>query len=531
MPRWLHALYGFIVHRWTRYVLCWLLALALTGWQGRMAWKMYEPVAEGDPTKDRRDSNYGHTFIDFGGQWLIAHLFATGHGHALYSADAQKQVLQEHYPQSDEAPKAKTHDADSLFEALMAVPGEPEVNGPLYPPTHALLFAPFGKLPPRSSYHVAQMLYLAIGWVSGLAIWGISRGRIWWPVATMLVMIFPGFGPSLHLGQNPPLTLAIVLVGWWLVSRGWDVPAGIVWGFLAYKPVWAASLLLIPILTRRWRMLIAMCLTGVALIVATLPFVGVQSWFDWLKIGHAAADLYKVDDNWVFLSRDLLGIPRRWLLDFGIKKSERNRLDADIASWALWGSVFATTCLVGLLRSRSVRRDNGYGAAFLALGAWATCFHFIYYDSLVALFPITLLLTNPRRFITPTLLAATPAPGRIAEFYSPYPVAEAPGPVWTPIVPRMTAVLNSFVLTVLALLIFIEQTTSDLEITASVSLGRLKEGVMPNPLKFTTGQLGTPWDTFVLLALWVYCGARVLMADEESSQDESSARKVALTGE
>jgi hypothetical protein len=494
------------------------VALSLTGWQGYAAWTMFEPAKEVDPSKRRRDSNYGHTFIDFGGQWLIAHLLATGYGRELYSGEAQKVALQASYPQSDEAPAAKEHDADSLFGSLMEVPGDSKLSGPLYPPTHALLFAPLGKLSPRPAYHLAQMIYLAMGWVSGLAMWGISRGRIWWPIVASLVMIFPGFGPSLHLAQNPPLSLAILLVGWWLATRGWEIPAGIVWGLLAYKPVWAVAFLLVPLLTRRWRMLSAMCATGLVLVAATLPLVGIQSWVDWFKIGRAAADLYKVDDNWVFLSRDLLSIPRRWLLDFSLKKWDRDREAATIIGWSLWGLVVAVTAMVALLRRRDVRKSEGYGAAFVALGAWASCFHFIYYDTLLALLPITLLLTDPRRFVTPILLAITAAPPRLTAFFAPRPVASLPGPAPAPITPPSTAVLNSFVLTVVTVLIVLEQFAGDLDITASVSFGRMKEGVMPNPLKFTTGQSGTPWDTFLLLALWAYCGARVLLGENCSAK-------------
>src|SRR5207249_4405227 len=117
----------------------------------------------------------------------------------------------------------------------------------------------------RQAYHVAQMLILAMGWVAGLAITGISRRRIWWPVATVFVMVFPGFAPSLHLAQNSALSLAIVMVGWWLVTRDCEWAGGAVWGLLAYKPVWAAAFLLVPLLTRRWRMMIGMIVVGLVL--------------------------------------------------------------------------------------------------------------------------------------------------------------------------------------------------------------------------------------------------------------------------
>ena len=41
------------------------------------------------------------------------------------------------------------------------------------------------------------------------------------------------------------------------------------------------------------------------------------------------------------------------------------------------------------------------------------------------------------------------------------------------------------------------------------------------PLKFATTQMGTPWDTFVLLALWAYCGMRVVVAHRSTLGSQS----------
>jgi arabinofuranan 3-O-arabinosyltransferase len=540
MHRRLIALRWFILHRWTRYVLCWLIALGLTALQFHIARHMFDNPKPGDPTTERRDGNFGHTLIDFGGQWLIANLFATGRGHELYLPAAQREVADAAFLRADEAPAAKDHDADSLIKWLMDVPpspngavdsaphqNEPAIGGPLYPPTHALLFAPLGSMPPQQSYRVAQILYLLSGWVAGLAITGISAGRIWWPVATTFVMIFPGFGPSLHLAQNSALSLAIVLIGWWLVSRGWDVAGGIVWGLLAFKPVWAAAFLLVPLLTRRWRMFLAMTATGLALVVATLPFVGITSWLHWFRIGRTAAALYNVDENWVFLSRDLLGIPRRWMLNFAEATGQRDRVAAAVAGWTIWATVLAGTAVVAWFRRRAVSGMDGIGAAFVAIGAWASCYHFIYYDSLLAVFPVALLLTRPREFLRPALFIIGPASSKFTAFYAPKCVADLPPPMRLPTGPWSTIALNSFVLTAVALLILIEQGFGNLDIQASVSFGKLApDGPINNPLKFATNQAGTPWDTFVMLALWVYCGTRVLMGNGDNVFDETAKSRL-----
>ena len=138
-------------------------------------------------------------------------------------------------------------------------------------------------------------------------------------------MMFPGFAGSINLGQNATLTLAILVWGWALAARGRPALGGMVWGLLAFKPVWALAFFLVPLLSRRWRMCLAMVATGTGLGLLTLPFVGLHSWFDWLAIGKEAADTYDVERNWIFLSRDLLSVPRRYLLDF--EKGYWERLD------------------------------------------------------------------------------------------------------------------------------------------------------------------------------------------------------------
>src|SRR5439155_25929114 len=204
------------------------------------------------------------------------------------------------------------------------------------------------------------------------------------------------------------VSLAILAVGWYFVARGRELTGGAVWGLLAYKPVWAAAFVLVPLLTRRWRMLAGMLGAGVLFGLATLPLVGVKGWLDWLRIGREAAHAYNVLENWIFLGRDLLGIPRRWLLEFKAEEAVADRPVAAVVGWGLWLAVVGATAAVALARRREVRQADGYGAAFVGIGAWVSCLHFIYYDVTLAALSVALLLTDPRRFLRPVVLAAAP---------------------------------------------------------------------------------------------------------------------------
>ena len=93
----------------------------------------------------------------------------------------------------------------------------------------------------------------------------LTRGRIWAAVGAAAVLALPGYNGALGLAQNSPLSLALAMLGWLLVARDRPWLGGVAWGFLAFKPVWAAALFLAPLLSGRWRVCVAMLLTGAAL--------------------------------------------------------------------------------------------------------------------------------------------------------------------------------------------------------------------------------------------------------------------------
>src|SRR5262249_18614425 len=150
------------------------------------------------------------------------------------------------------------------------------------PPIDAFVYTPLGLLPPRIAYRLAQVGAVCFAFIAAGGLCLLARGRLWWPVAAVFIMLIPGFAGAVGLGQNPSLSLAILTWGWLVVA--WDRPGwgGAVWGLLAYKPVWAVAFFLVPVLTGRWRMALAMLGSGTLLAALTLPFVGVQSWINWL---------------------------------------------------------------------------------------------------------------------------------------------------------------------------------------------------------------------------------------------------------
>jgi hypothetical protein len=306
--------------------------------------------------------------------------------------------------------------------------------------------------------------------------------------------------------------------GWALASRGYHLGGGAVWGLFAFKPVWGLAFFAVPVLMRRWRFCAGVAISGLALVALTIPFVGVQTWFDWLQVGQKAARLYNVDHNWIHLSRDLHGVPRRVLHDFTLPSDQRESALANGLAWALWGSVFATTAVV-YLRFGDRTRTTGVGAALLFLGAYLTCYRFMYYDALLAAMGCAVLFAEPSRFFRTRLfgLAAEPAvPGATRELPAPAPAPHSA------LGPRLIGYFSSFPLTILVLFLLYENSLAGLDVRATLGFGyfgRVTTGdhgvtghAVPK-VEFDTG-IDYPWETALALALWAWCAWRLTRGDE-----------------
>jgi arabinofuranan 3-O-arabinosyltransferase len=588
MVRLLWALWRFIIDPWTRYVAAWLLVLGIAAHAQHFARHIFDAGIAQNPL--RRDGNNGHTSIDFGGQWLMGRMLMLGHGHELYNLHRQYEVAQQAFRYEDEAPTAKTHDADDLFSAIMdtdpnlgkqntrdsreaatlgafiapQMAGTPleaialtaaaeeqwtperlaelkakHVGGPLYPPIQALLFSPLARTNDAlHAYFTILWIMLGMAFLAGLGISLLTRRRVWWPIATLMILLFPGFTGGHQLGQNPALTLAIVVWGWALMSRGWQTGGGMIWGLLAFKPLWAAAFLPALLLTRRWRASLGMVGVSAAMIVATIPFVGIESWFDWLKVGEAANRIYNVDDNWIPLSRDLINIPKRVLIETGqFPYFERDRWYAHFCGWLLWAIVVEATVRLSQLFPARFRAATGPAAAFVLLAAWMSCFHFMYYDALISLLGFMAAIDPPanifrRKLITIHTPNGSPRFGRAAiAWFRPRLARFHPGLAGASVARTMVA--NSFFVYFFLILLLIQHslpwlrlgvtaTAMRFPLRPSVSEGAvvIKDGktvMRARQLIVDAGAMGAPLDTLCMLFLWVWCGVVVVIRRDEPS--------------
>lgn len=382
---------------------------------------------------------------------------------------------------------------------LVAEVNRPAIGGPLYPPVHAFMYAPLGLFEKsQQAYYAYQIFTVLLTFFAGYGVAVLSRGRIPWPAAVLAILLYPGYRSGLDLAQNQVLSLTMLIWGWALAVRGRETLGGAVWGLLAFKPVWGLAFFVVPLLMRRWRFCAAMVVTGAGLCAATLPFTGIQAWFDWLAVGREASGVYLVNYNWVFLSRDLSGLVRRALIDFGLPEPERGNSTATQAAWGLWFTVFLTTVAVYLIRGRA-RFPTGLAAGFLGLGAYLCCYRFMYYDALQSVLPLAMLFADPVRAVRPTAIELRSDTGL-----------------------TRTGVLNSVPLTLFAVLLALENWLLWLAAELTVRFGAFArvtsgaDGATTRHVPALTAETTVyyAWDTIVLLLLWAWCGWRLVVGGD-----------------
>jgi hypothetical protein len=525
-------------------------ACIVAGLMLRSAW-----IAFDDPR--RPGGNSGHTTVDFGGQWVIGRMLVAGKGHALYHRLEQRPILEAGYPEGDEVPDEERepdergkHEADQLMTWFMGQDAPAgiaattaqvlplastdcltafvnlhlaridlsarAIGGPLYPPVHAVFMYPLGLLTPWQAYRAIQILSITLALVAAWGIMLLAENRIWWPVAWIGILLYPGYAGALFLGQNAIVTLTILVLGWAWLARQRPTLAGVSWGLLAFKPVWAVVFFLLLVLTRRWRSCLAMGATSLVLILITLPTVGLQGWLDWLKVGRMATALYQTDENWIFLSRDLISIPRRWLVDWTGDHAVALEPAASIAGWAILVAVLEPTIRLAAVRRKALAETTGPAAAFLLLGTWFCCFHFMYYDVLLTALPLFMLLTTPGEYLIPHAFACVAldpkekkhtlhrylAP-RLARIYpmSRNELGYGVGNIY---------VRNSMTLTLIVLFLVAALLLPGLNVAVTVAFALLEHSALPHRLQYSTALKGTPWEIACLLAIWLWCAWRWL---------------------
>jgi hypothetical protein len=201
------------------------------------------------------------------------------------------------------------------------------------------------------------------------------------------------------------------------------------------------------------------------------------------------------------------------MLNFGEVEGESERIPYPVCTRIL--SIAPFVLVLGTLvtaawirRAKLARATDGPAAAFLLLGAWMMCYHFMYYDVLLAYLPVALLFTEPRRYPKPLFIGMWPF-GRSkpsAELLDAYrPDHYFHRRSWLPYLHGygLLLLVNSLVITLVAALISIQYVFPSFGLNVYHC---------------------TPWDTFILIGLWLWCAYRVFADKEEAPAAQEDQR-------
>ena len=184
----------------------------------------------------------------------------------------------------------------------------------LYPPHTLLLLAPFALLPPL----VGGVLFLAMsfaGLAAALSLYATDREEAW--LYGFAALLCPAAAIVVCAGQNTFVTLALLIGGLALSGRR-PVAGGVLLGLMTFKPqLW----LMVPVALvalRQWKALAVACVTGLALIGASIAAFGLEPWRDWIHVMTAPSHLYvrwnaetRVNGLSTYNYARFLGVPER----------------------------------------------------------------------------------------------------------------------------------------------------------------------------------------------------------------------------
>ena len=313
--------------------------------------------------------------------YVAGHLAATGEFDRLY-------------PQPDAASFRKSPFDDAAHQLL------PQLNPRattafMYPPIAAWIFAPLSLLPPHLSLLAWQLVSLAALGLSCVLLRGTSelRARDLFFLSSFL---FPTF-ITVVIGQAGILFGLLPLsLGYWLLSRGSPLAAGIAWAVLALKPQFlpvAGLMSMAYAVTGRMRLLSGMILGLCAWLSLNYVLVPDGMLIAWIRSLQVSDAIFSGGEYQVPVHL-LTSIPADLLMR--VSPDARVLLKPMLYGLSVVLGLFALWQCRKILSSR-LPEDLGRLAVF------ATCLgilpltspHLLYYD-LVTLFPTGLILLEKR---------------------------------------------------------------------------------------------------------------------------------------
>jgi hypothetical protein len=170
-----------------------------------------------------------------------------------------------------------------------------------YPPHYLLLMMPLAL----AGYKLGMVLFLLVTGLFFLTGLTAFMGR-WDRLA--IVAVSPLIATNIFMVQNGFLTSGLAL--WFLTLRDRrPIVAGICLGMLTIKPQLALLLPIIPLLERRWMLLLTAGLTTVGLVLLSALAFGMDSWIGFFReiLPYQAKVMALLEGSWLTMVPSLFG--------------------------------------------------------------------------------------------------------------------------------------------------------------------------------------------------------------------------------
>lgn len=181
-------------------------------------------------------------------------------------------------------------DATMIAAQRAAFPGEAARLPWNYPPSFLLLLLPLATLPYAWAW---------LAWTAATTVVHAAVARAVWPRAIFWpLMLAPAAAANLLLGQNGLLSLVLFGGGMALLPVR-PLLAGLVLGFLSYKPHLAFIVPLAVLAGREWRALAGTAASALGLAGLSVAVLGIEPWLAFLrKAASAGAVTASSSSDW-----------------------------------------------------------------------------------------------------------------------------------------------------------------------------------------------------------------------------------------
>ena len=241
----------------------------------------------------------------------------------------------------------------------------------LYPPTWLMMISPFSMLPYRPSallFEALQVVALAVACRYLLH----DRAILW------ILIVFPTVISGIIHGQNAVLNTALLAGALGALDRDRPVLAGILIGFLSYKPQLGILIPFALLAGREYRAFASAAVTTLLFAATSWIVFGTEVWRafietiafarDWLESGHTPANKYA----------SILG----WLRQFGVGNTAGMIVQVG----------FALASFVAVIWSWRQDLPMTIKGSLLVIGACLSTPYLLDYDLALLVIPVLLLI-------------------------------------------------------------------------------------------------------------------------------------------